>query len=259
MAGQNWKCTSCGQHVTLGSLDWSFGEEKFSTSTGVAAGEGFSLRHALRRCPNPDCQQNDLYVSVSLLEAARYSSGGGVNYGKPIRDAGIGTFKFLPTTPAPLSCHAPAAAVQDYQEAYLIRDLSPKASATLARRALQGMVRDFWSVSKATLHEELKAIESRCDADLHAAMMAIKSVGNIGAHPERDISTIIDIDEGEPQQLLDVIHLLDNEWYVARAQRDERIRRMRELAAIKADEKTSLGGPAAGGLTLGDAKSSKPT
>lgn len=38
----------------------------------------------------------------------------------------------------------PAAIRADYEEACLIVDLSPKASATLSRRALQGMIRDFW-------------------------------------------------------------------------------------------------------------------
>ena len=34
---------------------------------------------------------------------------------------------------------------QDYEEAYAILNLSPKASATLSRRCLQGMIRDFYA------------------------------------------------------------------------------------------------------------------
>lgn len=107
------------------------------------------------------------------------------------------------------------------------------------------MIRDFWGISKAKLHDELLAIKDRCDADLYGAMMAVKSVGNIGAHPERDISLIVDIEDGEAQQLLDVIHLLDQEWYVARAKRDERIAKMTALGANKAAAARQATGPAA--------------
>ncbi|WP_374675565.1 DUF4145 domain-containing protein [Ideonella sp.] len=154
------------------------------------------------------------------------------------RPAGIGSFTFLPSTAAPLSKSVPEGVQEDYREAYLIRSLSPKASATLARRALQGMIRDFWGVSKSRLVDELREIEPKCDPDVYAAMMAVKSVGNIGAHPERDINVIVDIEPGEALQLLDLIHLLDQEWYVARAQKKERLGRMAALAeAKKAEQK----------------------
>lgn len=132
-----------------------------------------------------------------------------------------------------MSAHVPPSVVEDYSEAYLIRSLSPKASATLARRALQGMVRDYWGVSKSTLAAELLSIKEQCDHDLYEAMMGLKSVGNIGAHPERDISVIVEIEPGEPQQLLDLIHLLDQEWYVARAAKRARLNSVKQLAESK--------------------------
>lgn len=63
----------------------------------------------------------------------------------------------------------PGSVTEDYREAHLIRDLSPKASATLARRALQGMIRHFWGISKVRLHDELVAIKDRCDPALYEA------------------------------------------------------------------------------------------
>ena len=45
----------------------------------------------------------------------------------------------------------------DYEEAHAILNLSPKASATLSRRCLQGMIRDFWGISKARLVDEIDA------------------------------------------------------------------------------------------------------
>ena len=51
----------------------------------------------------------------------------------------------------PLPDYIPQVIEQDYTEACRIRDLSPKASATLARRCLQGMIRDFCGISKKRL------------------------------------------------------------------------------------------------------------
>jgi hypothetical protein len=120
----------------------------------------------------------------------------------------------------------------------LIKDF-PKAAATLCRRALQGMVRDRWGVSKGRLADELKAIQSRCDDELFAAMMGLKAVGNIGAHPERDISVIVDVEEGEVDSLLGLIRILDKEWYVARAARAAGLAAVVALGVAKAAQQTS--------------------
>jgi hypothetical protein len=48
----------------------------------------------------------------------------------------------------PLPDYIPEQIKDDYYEACSILNLSPKASATLARRCLQGMIRDFWGITK---------------------------------------------------------------------------------------------------------------
>jgi len=90
------------------------------------------------------------------------------------------------------------------------------------------MIRDFWSVKAKTLHAEIESIESRIEPQLFTAIMALKSIGNIGAHPEHDASVIVDIVEGEADELLRLIRLLDDDWYVTRA------RRATTLAGIQA-------------------------
>jgi len=115
--------------------------------------------------------------------------------------------------------------------------MSPKASATLSRRALQGMIRDRWKVKKGSLHEEILAIRDHCDSDLHDAIMALKSIGNIGAHPEKDAAIIVDIGEGEADELLKLLKLLDNEWYVARAKRQNTVEAVKALNAQKQAER----------------------
>ena len=94
--------------------------------------------------------------------------------------------------------------------------LSPKASATLSRRCLQGMIRDFWKIKPSTLFKEIDQLEHKIPAMQWKVLDGIRRVGNIGAHMEKDINVIVDIDPGEAEKLLKVIEKLINDWYVER-------------------------------------------
>lgn len=130
----------------------------------------------------------------------------------------------------------------DYEEACLIRDLSPKASATLARRCLQGMIRDFFKVSKNTLKQEIDAISDQVDEQTLNAINAVRNVGNIGAHMERDINVIIDVDAGETQLLIELIEILFKEWYINRHERELRMQKVIALAESKKEIKEEKAG-----------------
>jgi hypothetical protein len=211
---------------------------------------GIRVTADLIECPNQECKAQFFEVVAQYGKVTHNPSGR--DFVAPDKESpisvGIGSFVFAPTTAQPLSSSVPKGVLSDYNEAYLIRDLSPKASATLARRALQGMIRDFWRVVKPTLHAELEGIKDQCDPALYEAMMGIKSIGNIGAHPERDVSLIVDIEPGEAQALLDLVHVLDQDWYVARAAREARIAKVKTMSAAKQDERAAhkpAAGPAA--------------
>lgn len=133
----------------------------------------------------------------------------------------------------------------DYREACLIRDLSPKAAATLVRRCLQGMIRDFAGISKGRLIDEIKALRAAVDEgkapegvslDSVDAIDAVRGIGNIGAHMEKDINIIVDVDPGEAQLLIDLAEMLFEEWYVQRHKRRERLNQIQALAAGKKAE-----------------------
>lgn len=129
--------------------------------------------------------------------------------------------------------YIPQAILADYKEACLIQELSPKASATLSRRCLQGMIRDFWQVQEKNLFEEIKAIEAKVDTDTWHAIDAIRGIGNIGAHMEKDINVIIDVDGDEAALLISLIETLLNDWYVERENRRLRSQKIIEAAAEK--------------------------
>ena len=188
------------------------------------------------KCLSKECGQYVLDIEICKGRAEKSHTGhrnGGVEPDKR-RPFGIGKVRVEPRIGAPLSVYVPPIVKQDYEEACLIKDLSPKASATLCRRALQGMIRDYWQVTKPKLHQELEAIKTQCDSDLYKAMMGLKSIGNIGAHPEEDINLIVDIDEGEPDALLALLRILDTDWYVARAEKKARLATVQNLGAVKA-------------------------
>lgn len=231
----SWECPHCGTTATLQNVD-----VKRGTSTAVIhtakENEGISLSWFAVKCPSKTCGRFVLDIGAHFGNIGKFPNGERSERveADPKRPVGIGDFRFEPRVGTPLSAHAPKAVAEDYSEACLIKDLSPKAAATLCRRALQGMIRDFWGVNKRTLADELEAIESQCDEALFKAMTGLRSIGNIGAHPERNIDLIIDVEEGEVESLLGLLHILDREWYVARAARAERLAAVVAMGASKA-------------------------
>lgn len=110
----------------------------------------------------------------------------------------------------------PSKIQEDYREAYAILHLSPKASATLSRRCIQGMIRDYWNVSENTLYQEIDTIKPNLNKLQNEAIDVLRQIGNIGAHPNKDINTIIDINPKDAEILIKLIEYFIEEWYIAR-------------------------------------------
>lgn len=104
----------------------------------------------------------------------------------------------------------------DYAEGVGIIEMSPKAAATLFRRCLQGMIRDYWEidVSSKKLYDEIDAIKDKVTKPEWRAIDAVRKLGNIGAHMEQDVNIIIDIEPNEAQKLQKLIELLIEKWYI---------------------------------------------
>jgi hypothetical protein len=156
------------------------------------------------------------------------------------------TWRLLPPSSAkPLPTYIPPPLRADYEEACAIVALSPKASATLARRCLQGMIRDFFGISKHRLADEIRELRRQVEegglreASIESldAIDALRELGNIGAHMERDINVIVDVDPGEAEALIALLEQLFDDWYIARHQRKERFGSVRRIAEAKAEQK----------------------
>lgn len=128
---------------------------------------------------------------------------------------------------------------EDYEEACAILLLSPKASATLSRRCLQGMIRDYWGIKKGRLNEEISALKEKIQPDLWGAIDGLRQLGNIGAHMEKDVDLIVDIDPGEAEKLIKLIELLMKEWYINREERKKLFEDILEINSEKQLERKS--------------------
>jgi len=102
------------------------------------------------------------------------------------------------------------------------------------------MIRDFYGITKSNLHDEIEALRGKESDDVIDALLALKSIGNIGAHPERDVSLIIDIEPGEAGKLIELIELLIDEWYIAREKRRGLLQRLSGISDEKKDTRKNV-------------------
>lgn len=135
--------------------------------------------------------------------------------------------------------YVPKAIRDDYAEAYSIIELSPKASATLSRRCVQGMIRNLWNVDRSNLYQEIDSIKDLIDPMLWKSLNSIRSIGNIGAHMEKDINLIIDIDPNEAEKLIKLVELLVKEWYIVPFERDQLLAEIQIIGEDKETQRSS--------------------
>ncbi len=230
----NWTCPYCNRAQTVT-------EDRHSASTysvgvyNLAEGQIVFRANSIG-CSNPDCNRLTFQLSIGRQRE---------NLGVPSIKVGSEIFseQLLPRGVAkPQPDYVPRALVEDYTEACLIRDLSPKASATLTRRCLQGMIRHFANISKSRLIDEIEALKKAVEdgsadrsitPETVEAIDHVRSLGNIGAHMEKDIDLIVPVDPGEAQVMIELIELLFDEWYGARERRAQRLAKIEQIRASK--------------------------
>ncbi|MFN4206076.1 MAG: DUF4145 domain-containing protein [Agrobacterium albertimagni] len=223
MAEFNWTCPYCSQHQTVSGAKCDLSISKLDIGE-TADGKPVGVEIEAIGCSNPQCK----CVTLSLT------------YGTLVLSSGYWSIdKRILTTPVkpesrarPLPSVIPIPIGKDYLEACRIVNLSPKASATLARRCIQGMIRDFCGITKPTLNQEINELKKQFDEgraprgvsdESFDAIEAIRKIGNIGAHMEKDINIIVDVEPDEAELLLSLVENLFDDWYIARQKRQERL------------------------------------
>jgi len=220
--GFNWTCPHCQRHVTI--TNTICGEH--TTLYHKNADGRLTLATTFIVCPNPECNK---YTLEAQLHKSHWDG-----IGNEILDDLVKKWRLVPPSSAKVFPeYIPKPLIDDYTEACLIKENSPKASATLSRRCLQGMIRDYWSVKPARLVDEIEAIKEQTDHLTWEAIDAVRKVGNIGAHMEKDINLIVDVEPNEAELLINLIETLFHDWYVNREERKRRLQSIVDIGSQK--------------------------
>lgn len=265
MAGEKWVCPHCNLAQIVEPAQRFSHFFRIPISELAEGNVGVQLHGT--GCVNPECKA--LTADVTLGRASSVMQSGTSRWYLNYSGSIFYTARMRPLGSAqPQPAYIPVALRQDYEEACAIVELSPKAAATLVRRCLQGMIRDFAGIVKRTLVEEINSLSQAVHSgtgprgvspESVEAIDRVRGIGNIGAHMEKDINIIVDVDAGEAQTLIELIEMLFDEWYVARHERDQRLAKIAAIAADKQNQRRStpnalpaqpqtllIGAPAAG-------------
>lgn len=226
----DWTCPFCDRNATI------TGNSTHEDETYLTIDNSQGHRALLSKfvvCPNAKCKRFTLSVS---LHVAKDDSRQNSSVGELIQ-----TWTLIPSSPSKsFPSYIPKPILDDYSEASLIRELSPKASATLSRRCLQGCIRDFWQVKAGRLVDEISALKDKVDPLTWQAIEAVRKVGNIGAHMEADIDLIVNVEPQEAALLIGLIEVVLHDWYISREERKAHMESLVQLAADKDNGKSRI-------------------
>lgn len=219
---ETWQCAYCSHYATVSVSQLNYTDKR--TDRSYLAHDKYVLEIKSIICPNPKRKELTLTVQLGSLRFVEDSY-------QPIT---IRDWQLRPESSAkPFPDYIPEPIRKDYTEACLIQNLSANAAATLARRCLQGMVRDFYEVKKSSLQQEFEAIKDKVESDVWRAIDEVRKLGAIGAHMEKDVDVIVDVEAGEVAQLIWLIEFLFEEWFVAREERKRNLANIPGLAEKK--------------------------
>jgi len=127
---------------------------------------------------------------------------------------------------APVPPEVPPAIVEDYKEACLVLNDSPKASAALSRRCLQVLLRTAAGVKPGDLSNEIQQVldSKTLPTSIADNVDAIRNIGNFAAHPNKSTSTgeVLPVEPHEAEWNLEVLESLFDVYFVQPARAKEK-------------------------------------
>ena len=135
----------------------------------------------------------------------------------------------LSAPPRSVAMGVPEHLKADYQEAYQVLPISPKASAALSRRVLQAILVEQGYAGR-DLSKQIDAVlkdakpEKALPPGIQWTVDAIRNFGNFSAHPITDVISlqIIDVEPEEAEWCLQIVERLFVHYYVRPAE-DQRM------------------------------------
>lgn len=233
----SWECPICARLATITSPNVKYFQNYFQYSDKKHKNNDMVFQVCTIICPNPDCREYT--ITASLHTVVGWSNVGAQripSLSKPIEKWQLVPYSNAKTFPE----YIPLQIRSDYKEACLILNLSPKASATLFRRCLQGMIRHCFEIkNKRSLKDEIEALRGRVELDPKTlkAIDSVRAFGNIGAHMDQDVDLIFDVEPKESELLKELIETLIHDWYIVKHEREESTTLLIEKASKKKYEK----------------------
>jgi hypothetical protein len=225
-----WQCPFCNRDQTVTDQGRQI---TFSDITIANADGPRRLVTKFIVCPNPECNKFSLSASLHSLEV----SGNRSYTGKHIK-----TWSLVPPSRARFfPIEIPQPVLQDYQEACLAIEFSPKVASALSRRCLSEILRDFWRVQPGMLGDEFRQIKGAVDPLTWEAIESVRKNGMIGARMDSEGAEILDTEPGEAESLIGLIETLIQDWYVTREERRKRLVKIKELTGQSAQEPSTDG------------------
>lgn len=247
---KTWQCPYCTGFATIRDGDQFTREEKLS----IYPDADLSYILTAITCPNSNCRKLNLHFMIkdntpipprhplTNIRNGQLSPGARSEIKKKRERKRMDfSWRLLPSSKAKIfPDYIPKTIRDDYEEACKIVALSPKSSATLARRCLQTIIRDFWAIkNKNTLSDEIDGLLQRADLNsgLISAFHDLRRIGNIAAHMERDTSIIIDVEPEEAEQLIKFIESLIGLTYIEKHNHEELLKKIKTINADKNEKK----------------------
>ncbi len=223
-----WHCPFCNRDQTV------TGEGRQASFADLTIENADGPRRLVVKfvvCPNPECRRFSLTASLHGLEIAGNRSYTGKHHK---------TWSLIPPSQArTFPVAIPPHILEDYREACLTVELSPKVAAALSRRCLSEMLRDYWKVQSGRLGDEFRQVKGTMDPLTWEAIESVRRSGMIGARMDTEGAEILDTEPGEAKLLIGLIETLIQDWYVGREERRKRLEKIREISGEGALEKTA--------------------
>ena len=119
----------------------------------------------------------------------------------------------------PVPVDVPREFSEDYREACLVLNDSPKASAALSRRCLQHILREKAGVKNPNdLGKAIQEVvaDPSVPTDISDSLDMVRNIGNFSVHPNKNTNTgeIVEVEPNEAEWCLETIEILFDYYFV---------------------------------------------
>ena len=192
-----WNCPWCGHDQMANRESWT--SPAVSSKMGVGKYTGLRIAVNWTTCLNSKCGEVSVQACMEEVEVNRAVMGRHDSLTRKVRD--LDRWHLWPKSRArPFPTYLPEGVRSSYEQACYCEEQAPAASATMARRALHEMLKDFCGSKGKNLKEDIDTLKKQVAqgngpdgvlADSVDRLHHLREMGNIGAHLERGTNEIL--------------------------------------------------------------------